>query len=288
MRLSMECLPCLVNQAIRIARLHLPGEEEQRRLVKRVILELASLDDNASAPYAAHLTQRILKEALQNPDPYKEAKQYYNEEMLIFEDDFLRLAKDAADPLYTALKIAAAGNYIDFGPGYDLSRDNILQTLQQTLERDYAPDVFSSLNQSLANSPTLLYLGDNTGEIVFDKVFIRIIKEQHPELEIYFATRGQAVLNDVTEVDAYTVGMDAYARIINNGTDIPGTILEHCSDNFREIFDKADIVIAKGLGNFESLYGSAPGKIFYIFLCKCKLFMERFGAGQNDIILLQE
>lgn len=288
MRLSMECVPCLVNQAIRIARLHLPGEEEQRRLVKKVIASLANLDDDASAPYAAHLTQRILKEALQNPDPYQQAKQYYNEEMLKLEDDFSRLVEESSDRLYTALKLAAAGNYIDFGPGYDLSRKNILQALHQTLERDFAPDVFDSLNQTLANSQTLLYLGDNTGEIVFDKVFIRIIKEYYPKLEIYFATRGQAVLNDVTEADAYAVGMDAYARIINNGTDIPGTVLEHCSDGFRKIFDMADIIIAKGLGNFESLYGNAPGKIYYIFLCKCKLFMERFGAGQNDIILLRE
>ncbi len=288
MRYSMECLPCLLNQGIRVARLYLENEEEQRTLLKSIIAEIAVMDHNASAPYIAHKVHRALKEALQNPDPYQKEKLYYNQEMLKLEDDFSQLAETAIDPLDVALKLAAAGNIIDFGPGYDLSRDNVLKTIKESMEKDYSQEVFISLASALKDANKLLYLGDNAGEIVFDKIFIRTIKECYPHLQIDFATRGTPIMNDVTEEDAYMVGIDTYANIINNGTDIPGTILEHCSDSFVNVFNKADVIISKGQGNFESLYGNGYNNLYYIFLCKCDLFMDRFGARRNDLVLMKE
>ena len=288
MRYSMECLPCLLNQGIRVARLYLENEEEQRILLKSIIAEIAVMDHNASAPYIAHKVHRALKEALQNPDPYQKEKLYYNQEMLKLEDDFFRLVETAIDPLDVALKLAAAGNIIDFGPGYDLSRDNVLKTIKESMEKDYSQEVFISLASALKDANKLLYLGDNAGEIVFDKIFIRTIKECYPHLQIDFATRGTPIMNDVTEEDAYMVGIDTYANIINNGTDIPGTILEHCSDSFVNVFNKADVIISKGQGNFESLYGNGYNNLYYIFLCKCDLFMDRFGARRNDLVLMKE
>ena len=288
MRYSMECLPCLLNQGIRVARLYLENEEEQRILLKSIIAEIAVMDHNASAPYIAHKVHRALKEALQNSDPYQKEKLYYNREMLKLEDDFSQLVETAIDPLDVALKLAAAGNIIDFGPGYDLSRDNVLKTIKESMEKDYSQEVFVSLASALKDADKLLYLGDNAGEIVFDKIFIRTIKECYPHLQIDFATRGEPIMNDVTEEDAYMVGIDTYANIINNGTDIPGTILEHCSDSFVNVFNEADVIISKGQGNFESLYGNGYNNLYYIFLCKCDLFMDRFGARRNDLVLMKE
>ena len=156
------------------------------------------------------------------------------------------------------------------------------------MEKDYSQEVFISLASALKDANKLLYLGDNAGEIVFDKIFIRTIKKSYPHLQINFATRGEPIMNDVTEDDAYMVGIDAYADIINNGTDIPGTILEHCSDSFVNVFNEADVIISKGQGNFESLYGNGYNNLYYIFLCKCDLFMDRFGARQNDLVLMKE
>lgn len=288
MQFSLECIPCLLQQGIRVARLHLETEEEQRTLIKNLIAEIAIMDNDVSAPYIAHKMHQVLKDILQNPDPYNKQKIYFNQEMLKLEDDFSRLVESAASPLNTALKLAAAGNIIDFGPGYDLSRDNVLKIINETMEKDYSEEVFLSLKSALKAANKLLYLGDNAGEIVFDKIFIRTIKEYYPDLQIHFATRGKPVINDVTEEDAYMVGIDTYAHIINNGTDIPGTILEHCSNSFVSIFNAADVIIAKGQGNFESLCGSGCNNLYYIFLCKCNLFMERFGARQNDLILIKE
>ena len=288
MRYSMECLPCLLNQGIRGARLYLENEEEQRTLLNSIIAEIAVMDHNVSAPYIAHKVHRALKEALQNPDPYQKEKRYFNQEMLRFEDDFYALVESAANPLDIALKLAAAGNIIDYGPGYDLSRDNVLNTIKDSMEKGYSQEVFVSLKATLEDTSKLLYLGDNAGEIVFDKIFIRTIKGCYPHLQIDFATRGEPIMNDVTEEDAYMVGIDDYANIINNGTDIPGTILEHCSDSFVNVFNEADVIISKGQGNFESLYGNRYSNLYYIFLCKCELFMDRFGVQRNDLILMKE
>ena len=288
MELSIECLPCLVNQAVRLVKTHLDAEEEQRSLVKRIMLEIGSCEDSATAPFVAHKIQRLIKETLQNPDPYKEAKHYFNLEMLKLEDEFYDLIISADDQLTTALKLAAAGNIIDFGPGYEVSRDEVLKVINQTLDKEFDQEAFISLKDDLLSARKLLYLGDNAGEIVFDKMFIRTIKSEFPELEVEFATRGAPVLNDITEEDAYFVGMDSYARIINNGTDIPGTVLEYCSSSFNLAFGSADIIIAKGQGNFESLHGVGRNNLYYIFLCKCNLFMEKLGVLQNDIVLVKE
>lgn len=289
MKISVECLPCLVNQATRLVKTHLKNDDAaQLSLIKKVMQEISISDDQVSAPYLAHRMLRLLKDALQDPDPYRGEKLYYNSEMLKLEEEFSDLIKSSDDRLETAIKLAAAGNIIDFGPGHDLTRNRVLKVIRQTLAGDFHQETFALLKTDLANARKILYLGDNAGEIVFDKLFIRTLKEAYPNLAIDFATRGSAVLNDVTEEDAYYVGMDVYARIINNGTDIPGTVLEYCSEDFKRVFDNADLIIAKGQGNFESLYGSGRSHLYYIFLCKCHLFVERFGARQNEVILMRE
>lgn len=288
MRLSIECLPCLLGQAVRLARSHIENEELQRKLIKRVTNELSNLEDSVSAPYAAYKTQMILKDILQNPDPYQKEKQYYNAEMLKLENRFDKLITSAEDQLSTGLRLAAAGNIIDFGPGYDLSREKVLQVIQQTMDKEFPLEVFDNLKAGLQRGRSLLYLGDNAGEIVLDKLFIRTIKEHYPHMEIIFATRGEAVLNDITEEDACLVGMQTYARIINNGSGIPGTVLEYCSPEFQDTFHDSDLVIAKGQGNFESLHGCKKDGLYYLFLCKCDILLERFGAMKSDIILRAE
>ncbi len=288
MKSNVECLGCLVNQAVRLSKIHLESEDVQCSLVKKIMREIGASKDTESTLDMSCKIHRVLKDALQNPDPYREEKLYYNSEMLKLENEFFDLIRAAEDPLETALKLAAAGNIIDFGPGHDLSRDTVLRVLNRTLKREFDQDVFASLKSDLRKAKKLLYLGDNAGEIVFDKIFISTITSEFPDLQVDFATRGAAILNDITEEDAYLVGMDSYAHIINNGTDMPGTVLEHCSDSFKQAFNNADVIIAKGQGNFESLHETRSGNIYYIFLCKCNLFMERCGLLKNEIVLMKE
>lgn len=289
MKYSVDCLPCLLQQAVKTAKRHLPDEADQMKVTKGVIAVLAGLEGDEKAPYIVHKIQRILKEHLDNPDPFKIEKDYYNREMLKLENELTDMRDSSPDPFVTGLKLAAAGNIIDFGPGYDLSRDFVLGSIKETMAgEDYPEKVLRSLQADLGKADTVLYLGDNAGEIVFDKIFIGVIKEYYPQLQVYFAARGIPVLNDVTEEDAYLVGMDDLAVIINNGIDIPGTVLSHCSPQFTEIYNKADVIISKGQGNFESLYGSGRENLYYIFLCKCNLFVQKLGKSLNDLILMKE
>jgi uncharacterized protein with ATP-grasp and redox domains len=229
-----------------------------------------------------------LTRALGNPDPYKEEKVYYNQEMMKLLPNLSSLIDEAADPFAAAVKLAAAGNIIDFGPGYDLSPATVLKTIAATMEMPLPEDTLTALKEDLAQAKTLLYLGDNTGEIVFDRVFVEAIKENYPDVRIYFAARGKPVLNDITEEDAYLVKMDEFAEIINNGTSIPGTMLEYVTPAFREIFAQADVIISKGQGNFECLLGSGRENLYHLFLCKCDLFVDRLGVRKNDLIFREE
>ncbi len=184
---------------------------------------------------------------------------------------------------YSAVKLAAAGNVIDFGARPELESSEVLRLIKETLNKNFSSHVFHRLTSDLEQGQTLLYLGDNAGEIVLDKYLISEIKRKYPQLKVYFATRGMPVINDVTEHDAQSTGMDKYACVINNGTDIPGTILSECSDDFIKVFDTADVIISKGQGNFESLINN-PRKIYFIFLCKCCFFEKKLGIGKHDIV----
>jgi hypothetical protein len=132
-----------------------------------------------------------------------------------------------------------------------------------------------------------LYLADNAGEIVFDKIFVKNIKERYPGLTIYFAVRGEPVLNDATEQDAYFVGIEKYAEIINNGTCVPGTDLDIVSKQFKQVFKEADLIISKGMGNYETLCGCKEN-IYYLMLCKCQVFQKKFKCDSYDHLFTHE
>jgi len=188
MESSVECIACLVNQAAGLVNTHLDNEESRRAWMKKILLEIAASEDNSSAPYIAHEMHRVLKEALQNPDFYREVKLYYNSEMLKLEKEFADLIRAGDERLETALKLAAAGNIIDYGPRQDLSRDEVLSAIGQTLEKEFDRETFASLRSDLHVARNLLYLGDNAGEIVFDKIFIGTITSEYPDLRVDLAT----------------------------------------------------------------------------------------------------
>lgn len=288
MQHSVDCLSCMLSQAVKSAKNHIPDEEERKKLIREIIADMASVDESVTAPYIAGRIQAALRKAMNDPDPYQKDKKYYNEEMLKLEDDLFKIRDSYEDPFAAGLKLAASGNIIDFAPGYDLSREKVMEIIDQTLAMDIPREVLRSFQNDLKNASTFLYLGDNAGEIVFDKIFIATIKNYYPQLDIYFATRGKPILNDVTEEDAYFIGMDKFARIINNGTAIPGTDLSVCSSDFRKVFANSDVIISKGQGNFETLYGSGHKNIYYLFLCKCSHFMKMLNARQNDLMFIKE
>jgi len=282
-KLSFDCMQCLLGQAFNLAGKHIDKDDERFLFIKRVMREMSGIDQNTIAPLVAGNIHRIFRESINNSDPYREEKDLYNKKMLVLENSFNNFVEIAENRLAAAVKLAAAGNVIDFGAVPDLDSSEVFRVIQETMEKNFSDDIFERMTGDLAKGQTLLYLGDNAGEIVLDKFLIREIKRLYPQLKVYFATRGKPVINDVTVRDAKNIGLDKYAVVIDNGTDFPGTILSECSEDFIKVFSAADVIISKGQGNFESLADN-PRKIYFIFLCKCGYFEKKLGIEKHEIV----
>ncbi|QZY53611.1 damage-control phosphatase ARMT1 family protein [Crassaminicella profunda] len=287
MNTHVDCIACVINKANQLADKYLKDKHQKYNFMNKVLREVVDIEYARTAPFLVAKVMRILKKETGINDFYKEEKKLFNEKLLSMEKQIEEILKDSDDRFMTALKIAQAGNIIDFGALDEISFDLVKELIYKTLESDLDEELYNKLKNELNSGKILLYLGDNAGEIVFDKIFIKEIKREYPHVEIFFAVRGEPVLNDINEEDAYNVGIDKYAHILSNGTDLPGTDLLEVSDEFKEIFERADLILSKGQGNFESL-SECGENIYYLFLCKCNLFMEKFKCKKLSNIFVHE
>lgn len=222
---------------------------------------------------------RLIRKATCIDDPYKREKQQFNELLLSLEDDIRDEIHLSTDPFRTALCYALAGNIIDFGPRKPF---DALKTISEASLKIPYKDHSAELKEALKEATTVLYLGDNAGEIVLDKLFIETI--HHPNL--YFAVRGYNIINDVTLEDAERTGMTKVAQVISNGYDAPSTIINRCSPEFREIYQKADFIISKGQGNLEGLIDVTDKKIFFLLMVKCHVIAELIRVPEREVVVM--
>jgi uncharacterized protein with ATP-grasp and redox domains len=234
----------------------------------------------------------VITAAVGKDDPFDEIKRKSNQAASAYYDEVKSRIQASDDKLKTALEVAIAGNIIDYGAVADLDIAHELQELMDREEQQIAHEnhdlfAYDELVRALENGKKLLYIGDNAGEIVFDKACIETIGSLYEHLEITFVTRGTPILNDVVLSDALEVGMDKAARVISSGSDAPGLILERCSQEFLEEFEHADVIISKGQGNFEAL-SDVTGPIFFLFVAKCDVIARELSCSLRDIILKQQ
>jgi uncharacterized protein with ATP-grasp and redox domains len=281
------CIPCVVKKAHELADRYILDSRKRYRFIQRVLAEIAAVEYGRTAPYMVARVMRLLKEETGVADAYREEKQECNRRMLAMQPQIEDILYNAEDRLKAALQIALAGNIIDFGPMRDVPFAMINDVIEQTLHADFDMACYARLRSSLGNAGHLLYLGDNAGETVFDKVLIKEIKREYPGVAVTFAARGEPVLNDATVQDALDAGLGEYATVIGNGADLPGTDLSEVSGAFLEVFDSADVIISKGQGNFESLPGCGRN-VFYLFLCKCDLLMHKLQKDKWAHIFIHE
>lgn len=234
--------------------------------------------ENVLTPQASRFVNRLIQHYSGINDLYLKEKQTYNRLLLDLYDNLMARIRSADKPESAALRYALAGNIIDFGPPGSF---DVYEALASALEKKPAIDHSEILFTELRKAQTVLYLGDNAGEIVTDKLFISTLR--HPDL--YFAVRGSPVMNDVTLEDAYSVGMDKEARIISNGYDAPSTLLTECSSEFLAVYDRADIVISKGQGNLEGLIDEGNKKIFFLLMVKCEIMGKKVNANVGDVVV---
>lgn len=277
MKMNEKCLPCLVSQVIKTANIcHIDDKE---KLYKKVFLYLSQLDFNKTNPEIIGDTFKLLKEQTYNNDPYKEIRDDYNQLFLRKENEF---EQDINHSFIKAIQYAIIGNIIDFSPLHNDIQSK-LECFNKIDSYSLEIDHSQQLLDDIKNAEILLYLGDNCGEIVLDKLLIKEIKRISPQLRIYFSTRGYPVANDNIEEDAYTVGIDKYADIINNGDSSLGTVLYKTSQAFRYIYEKADVIIAKGQANYESL-SDEDKNIYYLLMVKCDVISQYIGVKQGSMV----
>jgi len=274
-----QCIQCFHKQANKlIVKYKLPD-----LLAKELIFKFnrfcdKHIDNNLSTPEASRYLNKLFQKAANNRDLFRNEKKEYNRLLLGLEEEIRNNIKKSADPFQTALRYALAGNIIDFGPSKAF---DVLEVLSAAVSKRPAVDHSGLLRDELAKAAKVLYLGDNAGEIVLDKLLIETISHPH----ITFAVRGGNVINDATLWDAKSVGIMHIVRVISNGYDAPSTILEKCSPAFQKAFDEADIVISKGQGNLEGLIHNTHKKIFFLLMVKCNVIAKITGVKEGDSVI---
>lgn len=281
MKINEQCLPCLVNQAVKTA--NLTGAENREKLYQKVFAQMSQLDFHKTNPEIVGENYRLLKQHIGCDDPYKGTKDFYNKLFLEKSNSY----DEKITSIEEAIKYAIVANIIDFNPVH-CNVDEDIQNFFSNIEGlELTINDVDLLLQDIRNAKRLLYLGDNCGEICFDKLLIKRIKELNPKCRIYFGVRGEAVVNDNTEEDAYFVGMDEYATIISNGDYSLGTVLSRTSPEFREVYQSADVVIAKGQANYESL-SEEDKSIYFLLMAKCKVIAEVIGVKEKSLVCLKK
>lgn len=290
MNTSVECYPCMLRQALSICRLVGMDESRTKQVADSTMRLLIDSHLSLSPPEIGREIQALACAAVgQTPDsfdPYRDLKESTNRTALGYLDTLRELVSSSPDPFAAAVKVAAAGNIIDFGAKDHASVD-IDDEVAAIPSLTFAVDDTAALRQQLAAAHRLLYVGDNAGEVVFDRVLLEHMREEFPDLQMVFATRERPVINDATLHDAHEAGLDQVARLMSSGSIYPATMLERTSDEFRAEFDHADVIIAKGQGNFEGLCDIRDRRLFLILRVKCDRVARDVGTEVGKLVVLR-
>ena len=288
MRLDSQCILCLLKRHSETAAKY--GDEGQVTAFTRDLMHMICAGPvEMSAPfYTPGITKLFTEHFGLADDRFAEEKEASNRYALERFDRLTEMVRTAADPLYAGLQGAILGNYIDFSAlqgEVSFEKLDAMLELLHTIEVDR--DTFEALRADLGRGKELLYLTDNAGEIVFDRVWLEVIRDTFPNLSITVCVRGGPAQNDATRADAQAVGMPF--PVIDNGTRIPGTVLELASQELNEALATADVILAKGQANVETLLDTDHGyNVYYAFLVKCKRFIDRFGKAKLTPMLVHD
>lgn len=282
MRLSEKCAVCLYDKQRRLV------QDEDYLAEVRELLE--NRDPEDTSPYMVYLFDRAFISRFGDQGEtgrYRAIKQTFNDLVLSMEKEVRGKIESAADPLAASILFARIGNYIDFGAMQEVSTETFLGLFDNPQMGEADHRTYLSFLQECAKAKSFLLIADNCGEIVLDKLFLEQLAKRFPQLELYVLVRGDVVLNDATPEDAVYAGIDRLAQIVSNGAPIPGTVYKMMPQEARRVLDTADVILAKGQGNYESL--SHQGRhIFYVFLCKCDLFTTRFQVPRLTGMFVEE
>lgn len=280
MRTYFDCIPCFFRQTLDAVRLITDDDQIQEQVMREVMLLASGMDLRQSPPAMAQKIHHIIRKLTGVQDPYLQTKNRFNRMVLEMYPQLKQRIANSADPFETAVRLAIAGNIVDLGVKTGLAEFEIEKTIAQSLTDPLDTEALKEFRNATNEAKHILYLGDNAGEVVLDRLLI----EQLPTENITFVVKAGPIINDATMEDAEVAGLTRIVEVIDNGSDAPGTILEDCSQNFRRRFDKADLVIAKGQGNYETL-SDVNKNIFFILKAKCPVIAEDLHCEVGEMIL---
>ena len=289
MKTYLDCIPCFFKQALDAARIAGASQRTQKRILSELAKALTKFSLNSSPPEMGRVIYGLVRKITKENDPYKKIKDKSNRFALGLYDKLKEKVSTAGDSFLMALELAIAGNIIDYGVKNSLDVDKelkrILNEEDKTIRKEKKANfLYLEFKRSLKNARTILYLADNAGETVFDRILLQEIKRHYNNKRIFYAVKEKPIINDALAKDAYICGIDKEAEIISSGLDTPGTILSLCSKEFLKIYNSADMVISKGQGNFEAL-SEAKRPIFFLFMAKCPVVAKDIDCNVGDIIL---
>lgn len=279
MKASMDCYVCLMGQAITAARQVQADEPTRFRIVNRVLKELVDFNPEKTPAVIADFAHRFTRQETGVADPFREAKQRATHEALALYPHLKQLVKDAADPFETALRLAIAGNILDLAL---LKNIDLEENIDQALREPLAIDHTAGLRQAIEQAEWVLYLADNAGETVFDRLLI----EQIAPKPVKYVVKGGPASNDATMQDAVEAGLDQVAEIVTTGYDSVGIVLDHSSPEFLNLFQTAPVIILKGMGNFESL-NLTDERMFFLLQAKCDAIASFLKVAKKGNVVLQ-
>jgi uncharacterized protein with ATP-grasp and redox domains len=275
MRTALDCYPCLVRQSLDASRMVSDDPAVHEQVVREMLEWTAQADPNESPPALGQRLHRRLREVTGVGDAYRAEKDRHNRMVMRLLPELRERIEAAADPFGLAVTLAIAGNIIDLGINGHVAEDDLRRSLDQALAEP-VHGLVEDLRRDVSRAHDILYLTDNCGEIVFDRLLI----ERLPMERVTVAVRGRPILNDATMVDARTVGLTDLVEVIDNGSDAPGTLLDDCSTAFRHRFEEAELIIAKGQGNFESL-SDERAPIYFLFKVKCSVVADHVAEPEG-------
>jgi len=279
MKTTLDCIPCFIRQALEAARLATTDPAFHERIMRQALTAMAGMDMKATPPLIAQQLHRRLRGLTGVDDPYREVKDRFNRMALDMLPGLKTRVENTQDPLGMATRLAIAGNVIDLGAKAGLTEDNARTSVAQAIAEPLLGDM-EEFRRAVNSAGKILYLADNAGEIVFDRL---LIEQLSPE-RVTLAVRGAAVINDATILDARQAGLKDLVEVIDNGSDAPGTVLADCSEEFCRRFHDADLIISKGQGNYETLSGEAA-PIFFLFKVKCPVIASHAGVPVGTHVL---
>ena len=279
MRTYFECIPCLVRQILDAVRLVSDDEAVIEATLRRTLKELSESDLRQPPPALGVGLYRLVKERAAG-DPLREQKARSNRFALSLLPEMRRRVAQSDRPFETAVRLAIAGNIIDFGHNSNVGEAEVHASIEHALDAPLDRAEVGAFRRALDEADRVLYLADNAGEIVFDRLLI----ERIPADKVTFVVKGGPIINDALREDAEEAGLTDLVEVVDNGSDAAGTLLDLCTDDFRHRFETADMVVAKGQGNYETL-SDAPREIWFLLKAKCPVVAENLGLETGSLAL---